>query len=310
MLVTITMNPALDVTTDTDTVRPTHKLRCHSVRHDAGGGGINVAKVAHVLGAQVVAIFPAGGVAGETVCRLLDAAQVPIAPVQAGEATRESISVNELCSRDQYRFVLPGPRISEAEQIECLQRLREVAAGAEFVVASGSLPPSVPADFHQRISDICGQLGTRLIVDSSGPGLAGLRTGAFLIKPSLSELRAIVSDELPTIESQAVAARTLIAAGRAENVVVSMGGDGALLVTADAAWHYPPLRVAPGSGVGAGDAMVAGIATALARGETLTDAVALGMACGAAMLLTPGSAACTRTDVTRLLAAAPAPRPV
>lgn len=308
MIVTLTMNPALDLTTDVDKMRPTHKLRCHSVRHDAGGGGINVAKVAHVLGAQVSAIFPSGGVAGDTVCRLLTAAGVPIDVVNSAESTRENISINELTSKDQYRLVLPGPQISDAEQIECLQRLRAAAVGADFVVASGSLPPSVPNDYYRRVADICSELGTRLIVDSSGPGLKQLRSGAFLIKPSLNELRALLDDDLPGYREQAAGARSLIETGYTENAVVSLGADGALLVTATQAWHFPPLRVAPGSGVGAGDAMVAGIATALCLGQSLPEAVGLGMAAGAAMLLTPGSAACTRSDVNRLLAAAAPPR--
>lgn len=302
MLVTLTMNPALDVTADVDEVRPNHKLRLHSTRRDAGGGGVNVAKVAHVLETPVRAIFPCGGASGDIVGRLLDAAGVPIDPVQISEPTRQGMSVNELTSSDQYSFALPGPVLTDPEQVECLQRLREHAPDADLVVASGSLPPSVPDDFYQRVADICAEFGVRLIVDTSGEGLNRLRAGVFLIKPSLRELREFCGDELPTQDDQVAAARAMVVSGRARHVLVSKGGDGALLVDAESALRFPAVPVTSGSGVGAGDAMVAGVAVGVMRGQQLAEAVRLGIACGAAALLTPGSSSCTHADVRRLLA--------
>ena len=139
-IVTLCMNPALDITTSTAVVGPTDKLRCAAARYDAGGGGINVARVAHVLGATAAAVFPAGGPSGELVNDLLVAEGLQTHRIAIGGSTRESFTVDELSTDRQYRFVLPGPSLTPAEQTECLLELRRAAASATIVVASGSLP--------------------------------------------------------------------------------------------------------------------------------------------------------------------------
>ena len=222
------------------------------------------------------------------------------------EPTRESFTVNETGSGRQYRFILPGPHLSDSEQAECLDRLRHLAPVAQFVVASGSLPPGVAEDFYQRVADVCNEAGVRLVLDSSGVGLHDLTGGVFLLTPSLRELRECLGRDLAS-EAEQVAAPVAAYTGRSANVVVSLGGDGALLVTSHGVQRFPSIPVPSGSGVGAGDAMVAGITAGLARGWTLDKAVQLGTAAGAAMLLTPGTAACVLADVERLLPQAAEP---
>ena len=139
-IVTLTMNPALDITTSTDVVHSTDKLRCTAARYDPGGGGINVAHVADVLGAWATAIYPAGGAAGDNITKLLIAEGVSVHPVHIGGSTRESITVNERSTGQQYRFVLPGPELTLAEQTECLLQLRRAAASAAIVVGSSRGP--------------------------------------------------------------------------------------------------------------------------------------------------------------------------
>ena len=299
-IVTLTINPALDITTSTDVVHSTDKLRCAAARYDAGGGGINVAHVAEVLGASATAIYPAGGSAGDMITRLLNAEGVSVHPIPIGGSTRESITVNELSTGKQYRFVLPGPELTLAEQTECLLQLRRAAASAAIVVASGSLPPGVPPDFYQQVATVCQEIGALFMLDTSGGGLKHVTSGVFLLKPSVRELRECVGRELATESGQVAAARELISRGCAHYIVVSLGAQGALLVTSDSAHRFPAVPVPAGSGVGAGDAMVAGIAVGLIRGWPLTKAVQLGIAAGAAKLLTPGTAPCTREDTERL----------
>ena len=108
-IVSLCMNPALDITTSTEVVRPTDKLRCTAARYDPGGGGINVAHVARALGANSLAVFPAGGPAGELVNTLLVAEGLAVHRISIGGSTRESFTVNESSTSGQYRFVLPGP---------------------------------------------------------------------------------------------------------------------------------------------------------------------------------------------------------
>ena len=299
-IVTLCMNPALDITTSTEVVRATDKLRCAAARYDPGGGGINVAHVAQVLGAAATAVFPAGGPAGELVDKLLVAEGLTTHRITIGGSTRESFTIDELSTERQYRFVLPGPELTLSEQTDCLLQLRRAAASAAIVVASGTLPPGVPEDFYQQVANVCADLGAMFLLDSSGGGLTHVNSGVFLIKPSLRELREAVGRALTTDTEQLEAAREIIERGAAQYVLVSRGADGALLASRDGGQLFAPVPVPPGSGVGAGDAMVAGVAVGLTRGWPLTKAVRLGIAAGAAMLLTPGTAPCTREDTERL----------
>lgn len=300
VITTLTMNPALDITTRTDIVRPTDKIRCGEARYDPGGGGINVARVARVLGAPVAAVFPAGGPTGGLVTDLVAQAGVPLQRIDIAGSTRESFTVDEASSGRQYRFVLPGPTVTFAEQALCLDRLRTTAASADFVVASGSLPPGVASNFYQRVADICSELGALLILDTSGGGLTGVTHGVFVLKPSLRELREFAGRQLDSEADQVTAAHQLIETGMAQAIVVSTGAEGALAITATACHRFPALPVRAISGVGAGDAMVAGITVGLSRAWPLTDSVQLGIAAGTAMLMTPGTGTPKRAEIDRL----------
>lgn len=306
-IVTLTMNPALDITTRTEQVRHTDKIRCGAARHDPGGGGINVARVAAALGASVSAVFPTGGLTGARVVELLRREKVDQRHVAIADMTRESLTIDESSTGKQYRFVLPGPTLTASEQTACLEALERAAAGAEFVVASGSLPPGVSPDFYQRVSDLCHHHGALFVLDASGGGLTHLRSGVHLLKPSLRELRECTGQALETDDEQLAAAHELIDRGCAANVLISRGGDDALLASALGSQRFPALRCDPGSGVGAGDALVAGVTVGLSRAWPLPDSVRLGMAAGAAMLLTPGTAACRLDDVWRLFDRTSAP---
>jgi hypothetical protein len=119
-IVTLTMNPALDMATATEIVTPTEKLRCGEPRYDPGGGGINVARAVRLLGGEARAIFPNGGMSGETLCGLLKKVDVPHTPVPISGITRESFAVVERRTGKQYRFLLPGPVLSPDDQERCL----------------------------------------------------------------------------------------------------------------------------------------------------------------------------------------------
>jgi len=309
-IVTLTMNPALDITTSAEHVGPTDKIRCQGVRYDPGGGGINVARIARVLGASVSAVFAAGGPTGDALTDLLIDSGVAFHRVKIAGNTRESFTVNEESTGQQYRFVLEGPRLTFAEQARCLDELRMVASTSEFVVASGSLPPGVPADYYQRVADVCQSLATLLVLDTSGGGLRHISSGVFLLKASVRELCECSGAELATQADQVAAAQELIQRGVAQAIVVSLGAGGALLVTSSVCQRFSAIRMRSGSGVGAGDAMVAAITVGLTRGWPLAESVRYGIAAGAAMLLTPGTAVCNREDVERLLSLVAAPQDV
>ncbi|WP_213980866.1 hexose kinase [Sphingomonas sp. dw_22] len=300
-IATVTLNPALDITTATEAVRHTHKLRCSEPRFEPGGGGINVARVVHALGGKVTAVFPCGGPMGVTLETLLREAGVPIAPVPIAGATRQSFTVEETSTGLPYRFVLPGPVLGESEIAALVEVLRALPGRPDYIVASGSLPPGCHPRIFRRLAD----LGKRLVIDTSGLALAaceGVR--AYLVKPSLRELEELVGRTLATEMDEAAAARELLERGFAEIVVLSLGERGALLVTADRELRLPAIPVPVANAVGAGDSMVAAITLALARGQSLDEALRYGIAGGAAALLAPGAELVRKEDVERLYAAA------
>jgi 6-phosphofructokinase 2 len=299
-IVTLTMNPALDIATATDQVVPAHKLRCAAPRYDPGGGGINVARAVHALGGEAVAIFPAGGAAGEMIRHLLEQEGVTHHPIAIAGFTRESLAVDERQTGKQYRFILPGPEISQRDQERCLDELALLAPKADFIVASGSLPLGVSDDFYARVAELAKKLGKRLILDTSGPALKRAGGGMYMLKPSLRELEDLSGREIRSEGDQERAARQIVKQGRSEIVVLSLGAEGALVATADGCERFAAIPVEASSTVGAGDSMLAGIVLGLSRGLPLHEAVRFGMAAGAAALFGAGTQLCRRADVERL----------
>jgi 6-phosphofructokinase 2 len=301
-IVTLTMNPALDIATTTDRVVPTVKLRCEVPRYDAGGGGINVARAVHALGGDGVAIFPAGGAAGEMIRHLLHEEGVAHEAIAIDGFTRENLAVDELQTGNQYRFDLPGPVISSADQERCLDHLSRVAQQADYIVASGSLPIGVPEDFYARIATLAKRQAKRFVLDTSGVALKQAGGGIYLLKPNLRELEDLSGRQIHGECEEEQAAQEVIAQGRCEVVVVSLGSRGALLASAKGCERFPAIPVQPNSTVGAGDSMLAGIVLELCRGSSLREAVRFGMAAGAAALLGSGTQLCRLEEVERLYA--------
>lgn len=300
---TLTLNPALDLFTSIDKVTPVHKLRCDSAQTHPGGGGINVARVIHRLGGDVLAWHTAGGVTGRLLSELLAQEEVPARAIAIHGETRESFSVHERQSGQDFRFLLPGPTLSEGEWQGCLQALSAgLPPTARWVIASGSLPPGAPHDFYARLALAVRQQGAKAVVDTSGPALAAaLRAGVYLIKPSLRELQELTGRELSQDGARRDAARQLIDQGGAEVVALSLGEEGALLVTAKEAWRARALDVEVASTIGAGDSFLAALVWALSGGKQHEDALRHAMAAGAAALLASGTALCRPEDITRLL---------
>jgi 6-phosphofructokinase 2 len=299
-IVTLTMNPALDVATATDTIVPSTKLRCEEPRYDPGGGGINVARAVHMLGGDALAVYPAGGATGEMIRGFLEKEGVPQAVVPVASMTRQSLAVVERQSGKQYRFLLPGPPLGAHDRERCLDALSAQAKGAVFIVASGSLPPGVPDDFYARVARLAGECGARFVLDSSGDALARAGAGVFLIKASRHELEHLRGAAIAGDRAQDGAARAIVAEGRCEVLVVSLGAEGALLATSEGSWRFPAARVAALSSIGAGDSMLAGMLVSLVRGRPLQDALRFGIAAGAAALLRPGTELCRCEDTERL----------
>jgi 6-phosphofructokinase 2 len=292
-VVTLTPNPAIDISTSVAKLEPSRKLRCEPVRRDPGGGGINVARVIDRLGGDVTAVYPVGGATGRLLRRLVDREGLRSVTVDVREETREDFTVREDFSGTQYRFVMPGPRLDDGEWQGCLYALGAVAAGSAFIVASGSLPLGVPEDFYARAARRASGLGARFVLDASGvPLSAALGESVYLVKPNLGELSRLVGAELVDDAACVDAARSLVAARRTEIVVVTLGHRGALLVTADRALRAPSVPVKLMSAVGAGDSFLGGLVWSLSRGDDIGDALKYAIAAGSAAVLAPGTELC------------------
>jgi 6-phosphofructokinase 2 len=300
-IVTLTMNPAVDVSTSVERVVSEHKLRCSHPLRDPGGGGINVARVATRLGGDVKALYPRGGETGSLLRRLIDAEGIASLAVHVAGETREDITIYEEDSGKQFRLVFPGPELSAAEWRECLAAIGSLKGSPAYFVASGSLPPGVPEDFYAHAARAAKDCGAKVIVDTSGPALErALDGGVFLIKPNLRELRQLTGRSLDDQASCIEAARQLVDAGGTEIVALSLGHNGALFVTAEGAWHAPALEVKLVSAVGAGDSFVGALTWSLAAGHGLEEAFCHALAAGSAALLTSGTELSRAEDVLRL----------
>lgn len=296
---TFTPNPALDVSTSVDQLVDAHKMRCEAPQLHPGGGGINVARVLHRLGADVLALWPCGGVTGERLHGLLQTEGVPDLRLTIAGETRESFTAHERASGREYRFVLPGPTLSDGEWHNALDHLRLMSPA--WIVSSGSLPPGVADDGHAQVARLARDLGARMVVDSSGAALAAaLDAGVWLVKPSLRELAGFTGLALETMQAQEQAARRLIERGQAQIVALSLGAQGAMLVTADACLTANALPVQVTSSVGAGDSFLAALVWALDRQDALDEALAMAMAAGTAAVMAQGTALCMPEDVRRL----------
>ncbi|WP_431151017.1 1-phosphofructokinase family hexose kinase [Acidovorax facilis] len=308
-LITLTLNPALDLATTTDHVAPTHKLRCGPVQRFAGGGGINVARVLHRLGADVCAWALAGGAAGTQVRQLLAAEGVPTLLQPISGDTRENFSVVETTTSQEFRFVLPGPTLQASEWQACLDALATHTPPPRWLIASGSLPPGTPDDFYAQLARAASGRGVRVAVDTSGPPLAAaLQAGVALVKPSLRELRDVMQKPLEHAADWCTAAQSLVHSGAAEIVALSVGEQGAVLATREGVWQAPALNVPATTGTtGAGDCFLATLVWALDRGDAPAEALRWGVAAGAAALLHPGTTLAQADDVRRLVRSVPAP---
>ena len=301
-ILTLTMNPAVDVSAVTDTVVPTDKLRCRDASRSPGGGGINVARVVDRLGGACRAVYPAGGAIGQQLRELLRAQAVETTAIDVAAETRESFSVTEARSGGQYRFVLPGEALTQAEWQACIDAVVAHAKPQHYVVASGSLPPGVPDDFYAILSESLAGRGVRLAVDSSGPALEeALRHGIYLAKPNLQELRYLTGAPLERRPDWEEAATELVRSGGAEIVLLTLGEAGAFLASRDLRMRADAVPVKAASAVGAGDSFLAAMIWRLASGDAPEVAFRYAVAAGSAALLTPGTDLCHRADVERLL---------
>ncbi len=299
-IVTLTVNPAIDAYQVADEIVPVRKIRTRDEHYEAGGGGLNVARVVEELGGDAVAFYLAGGLTGQALEGMVEKLGIAAVRVAISGATRVSQVVLEASTGQEYRFTPEGPEVSETEWRHCLEVLSVV--DADHLVASGSLARGMPADFYARVARGVKARGGRMVVDTSGAALHwALEEGVHLAKPSRRELEQLLKRKAAGPEDEEEMALELVRSGGAEVVALTLGARGAVLATRDGAVRLASPEVDTKSAVGAGDAFLGAMIGVLARGEPLEQAFALGVAAGAATAASTGTGLATRAEVERLL---------
>lgn len=288
MIITVTLNPCIDKSSVVPKLKPESKLRCTEVVHEPGGGGINVTKALSRLDVASLALFPSGGHNGDMLQTLLTQEGLKFHAVDTQIETRENWIVLEQESIKQYRFTFPGRAVEEAAIIKLIDDIRMFSPS--YVVASGSLPPGLPDYFYGLIVKNANALGAKCIVDTSGPALQALQgRKAYLIKPNIGELCKMLHMDYLEKNEVPDAAQQAVRDGFAELIAVSMGPDGAWLVSESEKHYAKAPEVPTRSTVGAGDSMVAGMTFMLQKGASLEQVVQFGVACGSAATMNDGT---------------------
>lgn len=298
-IVTLTLNPSVDVSWEVDDMVPTIKMRSSSGTGYPGGGGINVSRVIKILGGQSIAICTAGWLSGEMFRLLLEERGLVTRIVPISGATRVSAVIYERSSGHQYRVTPPGPELDEKEWRACLDAVGELTA--DYIVATGSVPRGAPDDFYARVIRMARDRGAKVVLDTSGrPLFEALKEGCFLVKPNLRELETLYSVKAPRLSDQEALCRRLIEEGKAEVVALTLGPDGAVLTTKDKTVHLASPKVSVQTTVGAGDSFVGGFVYGLASGQSLVDSFMLAVTTGTAAVMTSGTELCRRADIEQL----------
>lgn len=303
-IVTVTFNPCIDKSFGVPMMVPEKKLPCTKPIFEPGGGGINVARAIKKLGGDALAIYFGGQYNGNLLTSLLADECVQTKVIAISQSTRENTIVLDQSTNLQYRFNIPGPVVQESEWRQCLTVLEELK-DMQYLVLSGSFAPGIPLDILVSIAGIAKKKKVKLIVDTSGEPLkVASQQEVFLIKPSLSELAYLAggSDLAKYLGPESVeqAARLVISQGHCHAIMVSMGAEGAMLVTRDFIKRIGSPLVEVKSTVGAGDSMVGGMVLALSQGKNLEEAGLYGVASGTAATMNFGTGLCQLTQVQEL----------
>ena len=278
MILTLTLNPSLDRTIEIASLDRGEVIRAAAAHLDPGGKGVNVSRALLANSVASRAVVPFGGDEGRQLVHLLSLQGLDMVTVPVSGTTRSNVTLAEP-DGTITKINEPGTALSAAELDTIAEAVLSAAHEADWVVASGSLPPQVPADVYATLCRRFAGAGIHVAVDTSGPALARtLAAGPALVKPNLDELAGATGMPIRRVGDAVEAAAKLRAAG-ARVVLASLGADGAVLVEENAIWYGEATVTGPRSSVGAGDAMLAGFLAAGGRGrEALVEALAWGSA--------------------------------
>lgn len=303
-ILTLTLNPALDMATEVSAIIAGQKLRCSDPALDPGGGGLNVSRAIKALGGDSLALVALGGLTGDRLAGLIRAEDVTFLSILGPGETRQSLTVTDASTGQQFRFMLPGPVWTETERARVFTLLRATARPGGFSVISGSQPPGVPADFPAQLA--AAMEGSRIVLDTSGGPLhqavAHPIAGLDILRMDGEEGESLAGGPLHSREDTADFAQSLARRGVAKRVIIARGAEGNVMATATDRIFAPAAKVTVKSTVGAGDSFVAAFILTLARGQSDAAALTRASAAAAAAVMTEATQLCRPEDVDRLSA--------
>lgn len=317
-ILTVTLNAAIDTTLMVpETIQLGESYKAQRVLKLPGGKGLNVARVLHTLGLPVTATGFAGGLAAEFLQSGLSRAGIEATFQQIAGETRTCTAIVELNKNRVTEVNEPGPAIQPAEVEAFLTLFRRLLADVELVALSGSLPPGLPTDFYARLIEVAHGQNVPVSLDTSGAALRpGVEARPLLVKPNATEIQTFVGGAVRSVEEAVQAGQRMRQHG-VELVAITLGAEGAVLVSACGAWYGNLSIEKPVSTVGCGDAFVAGMLAALyqavecgasssiveaaAADAVLEQAFRQALACGTANTRQPGAGVLQREDVEWLM---------
>ena len=300
-VVTLTLNPAIDKSAKIEGLKPENKLKCFDIQHQAGGGGINISRVLKRLGVENHCVFPSGGNTGQLLNELLLKENIIVKSIKVDTWTRENFSVFDTNSNLQYRFGMPGNDVSAEKIKEIEDYLSSNLEDGDILILSGSLPENLPSNYYSKLIAQLKNKSIKIVLDTSGPALKNsLEESVFLIKPNQLELKQLANKESLTDKEMEEFATSLVKSGKSQYVVVSLGANGALIVSKEGFQYQKAPEVVVKSTIGAGDSMVAGLIYAFINNESQKNIIKWGVSSGAAATMNEGSNLAQKENIEQL----------
>lgn len=297
MIVTVTLNPAIDQTLVLPRFVAGDTLRVKSSRFDPGGKGINVSRVIKELGGESLAMGFAPGGLGRFIEQTLEAQGVACDFVHTKGETRTNITILDESRHMHTILSEPGPRTDPKYVAELKTRLDKRLQAGDWLVIAGSIPPPLDAAVYTDLIEEAEAMGVHTVLDADGEALAaGAAASPEVLKGNRRELERLLGRHLDDEASTLDAAREVQNRG-VRHVVVTRGREGAVAVDRERSYRGIAPRVRAVSAVGSGDAFLAGVVLTLSRGGSMEEALCLGIAAGTASVLNPGTELCHRREV-------------
>jgi 1-phosphofructokinase family hexose kinase len=302
MIVTVTLNPVLDRTLTVPYIPFNQMIRATELRLDWGGKGFNVSRALHALGAQSTAMGLVGGATGQLLERGLRDLGIATDLLHISGETRTNTVIAEMDSGRYIKVNEVGPTVQALELSAFLARVHERVHPGDIWILSGSLPPGLPPNLYAQLIALLRKAGAMTFLDTSGEPLRlGCLAGPHLVKPNVFEAEEMLGQEINSDADALRAVKFFLQQG-AELAALSLGADGLLLAsTQQAIWASPP-RVPVRNPVGAGDALLAGIAWAMEQAMPLEEIARWGVATGTAAATCEGVSVGVRAEVESLYA--------